>query len=337
MGTIKGQPDCVVIGAGLSGLVAAEKLILGGIRATVLEASTSIGGRMASWQSPVDAKTGFDLPAVFDHGAQYFTIRDERFEEIVRRWEKMGIVREWTQGFATSDGSFYIDGLARFCGNPNMAAVPEYLAHNLDVHLGIRVSRVEWRSTSWCITTETGQTLTTDSVILTPPVPQSLALTDAGHVELPGPQRRILERIEYEPCLAVMVLLRDPGNLPVPGGMWSVGEPIYWIADNYLKGVSAVPGTITIHAGPEFSQSHWWSPDKIVVQELTAAAGKWLDSPVLGAWVRRWQYSKPIQTYPEPCLAIRNPRPLLFAGDAFAGPRVEGAALSGLAAASLLL
>ena len=337
MGTMKGQLDCVVIGAGLSGLVAAEKLILGGIRATVLEASTSVGGRMASWQSPVDDNTGFDLPADFDHGAQYFTVRDERFEEIVRRWEEIGIVREWTQGFATSDGSFYIDGLARFCGIPNMAAIPDYIAHNLDVHLGIRVSRVEWHSPSWRITSEAGQILTADSVILTPPVPQSLALTDAGQVEVPEPQRRILERIEYEPCLAVMVLLRDSGNLPVPGGKWSVGEPIYWMADNHLKGVSAVPGAITIHAGPEFSQSHWRSPDKIVVQELVAAAGEWLDSQVLGAWVRRWLYSKPIQTYPEPYLAIRNPGPLLFAGDAFAGPRVEGAALSGLAAASHLL
>ncbi|NIW19869.1 NAD/FAD-dependent oxidoreductase, partial [candidate division KSB1 bacterium] len=45
----------------------------------------------------------------------------------------------------------------------------------------------------------------------------------------------------------------------------------------------------------------------------------------------------PVKTYPEPCYVMEAPASLILAGDAFGGPRVEGAALSGLAAAEKLI
>jgi renalase len=329
--------DCAVIGAGMSGLVAAGYLHRAGLRVAVLEKESIVGGRMASWCPSRDAATEFGSLAVFDQGAQYFTVKDVQFERLVRKWEEVGLVREWTQGFATSDGSFYADGLARYRGVPDMSAIPDHLARDLFVYLDLRTSKVEWYGKTWRITAEDGPILTAKSLILTPPVPISLALIDAGLVEVSKRQRDFLDRIEYEPCLAVMVILQNNANLPLPGGMWSIGEPISWIADNYIKGVSPVPGAITIHAGPEFSHDQWRSTDETIIRELVAGAGEWLGSQVIDAWVKRWRYSKPFLTYPEPCLLIPKPGSLVFAGDAFAGPRVEGAALSGMAAAAAIL
>jgi predicted NAD/FAD-dependent oxidoreductase len=53
--------------------------------------------------------------------------------------------------------------------------------------------------------------------------------------------------------------------------------------------------------------------------------------------VHRWRYSQPVVTYSEPCLLIADAAPLVLAGDAFDQPRVEGAFLSGCAAADALL
>jgi predicted NAD/FAD-dependent oxidoreductase len=53
--------------------------------------------------------------------------------------------------------------------------------------------------------------------------------------------------------------------------------------------------------------------------------------------VHGWRYSKPMSVDPQPCAILHYNPPLVLAGDAFGGPRVEGAALSGWAAAEAIL
>ena len=52
--------------------------------------------------------------------------------------------------------------------------------------------------------------------------------------------------------------------------------------------------------------------------------------------LKRWRYALPTTLYSERCLVATGLLTLVFAGDAFGGPRVEGAALSGLATATLI-
>ncbi|MEJ7820622.1 MAG: hypothetical protein WKF44_10000, partial [Rubrobacteraceae bacterium] len=53
--------------------------------------------------------------------------------------------------------------------------------------------------------------------------------------------------------------------------------------------------------------------------------------------LHRWRYSWVTESHPEPYLATPDGPPLVFCGDGFGQPKVEGAALSGLAAADYLL
>jgi len=325
------SPECLIIGAGMAGLLTASRLQEAGIRSLVIETQSEVGGRMAVWTFAGEPKP------VFDHGAQFFTVRDPRFHSLVEEWLAAGIVAEWSRGFATADGSFYADGHPRYRGLPDMAAIPRYLARNLDVCLGQEVLTVEHVEKGWQATTVRGESYFSAALLLTTPVPQSLAILDAGSVTILHDARQALESITYEPCIALMVQLAGPSRVPEPGGMWPIGEPIAWLADNHLKGVSPVPGSVTIHAGPEFSQEYRTAGDGEITKALLEAVDEWLGAEVKATQVRRWRYSKPLRTHPEPYLALSEPAPLIFAGDAFAGPRVEGAVLSGLEAANRLM
>jgi predicted NAD/FAD-dependent oxidoreductase len=171
--------------------------------------------------------------------------------------------------------------------------------------------------------------------LLTPPVPQSLAILVAGGSALPPEKTARLDAIEYERCLAVMAVLDGPARIPPPGGLAPTEGPIAWIADNQRKGVSAAPA-VTIHATAAFSLAHWDRDRKDCGRELLQAANVWLGSAVTEFQVHGWRYSKPVRVEESPCLMLMESPPLVLAGDAFAGPRVEGAALSGWAAADVL-
>ncbi|MEZ4716529.1 MAG: hypothetical protein R2851_10640 [Caldilineaceae bacterium] len=58
-------------------------------------------------------------------------------------------------------------------------------------------------------------------------------------------------------------------------------------------------------------------------------------SSVRAAQVKRWRYALPVVLHPARYLQARGVPPAHFGGDALGGPRVEGAALSGLALAAL--
>lgn len=320
--------DVVVVGAGLSGLLAAGTLQNLGFKVRVLDKSRGVGGRLATRR--VDGR-----PA--DHGAQFFTAYDPVFRQKVESWLQAGVIRQWSTGFAIPDGTFKDNGVPRYCGVSGMTSLAKHLAQGLDVRLHSRAVNLTSQGHSWTVTTEDGTVHSSRALLLTPPVPQTLNLLATGKIPLPFPIRDTLEGMDYAPCLTLLVRLAGPSLIPEPGGIWMKGEPLLWMADNQRKGIASEGGAlVTIHAGQDFSRENLESPELHVTATMSEAATPWLGSPIEHAQLHRWRYSIPLRVHPEPCLLVPDPAPLAFAGDAFGGPRVEAAALSGLAAAASL-
>ncbi len=308
------QKQVVIIGAGISGLMAAQQLRLAGAAVTVLEKGNRPGGRMAT--RPFEG-------ALFDYGAQFFTVRHERFAAFQRAWQAKGLVRIWGNGFNGQQ-----DGHPRFIGQAGINTIPAHLAQGIDLRCGVKVSHIIASGNQWTLETDFDESLTADALIVTTPVPQTLALLD---FDLPDEARTALERIQYERCLAVMAILEEPVELPEPGAsQLTNSEPISWISDNARKAISTVANAITIHAGPAFSLDNWDKHAEEVAQKL-------LEGYKVSAWkLHRWKYSKPMVMHPERCFTVPTEAPLILAGDAFGEARIEGAALSGLSAAERL-
>jgi predicted NAD/FAD-dependent oxidoreductase len=104
-----------------------------------------------------------------------------------------------------------------------------------------------------------------------------------------------------------------------------------FIGDNMAKGISAQPA-LTFHANNEFSLAHFDDDLSAIETALLAAAQPWLgDAHVVSSQPKKWRFSIPQRTWHEPCW-VSPEGTLVLAGDAFAGPKMEGAALSGIAA-----
>jgi hypothetical protein len=305
----------VILGAGMSGLMAAHTLRREGVAVTVLDKGSRPGGRMAT--RPFEG-------AIFDYGAQFFTVRHEKFAAYQRAWQTRGLIRVWGHGFNGAS-----DGHPRFIGQTGMNSIAAQLAQGLQIQSGVKVSRITPGAGAWTLETDIDESIEASALVVTCPVPQALSLFDFPVAE---GDRAALERLTYERCLALMAMLDHEAELPAPGAKQiENGEPITWVADNYRKGISPDPRGVTIHAGPEFSQAHWDS-------DADTVAAKMLNGYRATAWkLHRWKYSKPLVQHDERYYEVQAPAPLILAGDAFGEPRLEGAALSGLAAGEQLL
>jgi predicted NAD/FAD-dependent oxidoreductase len=307
----------VIVGAGIAGLAAAGALRQDGIAAVLLDKSRVVGGRMAT------RRIG---EARFDQGAQHFGIRSERFADLAQPWLEAGIIREW---YRTADLE------PRYAGVGGMRRIPEYLAQYLDVRTQTTVERIELLDQTVAAISNNGDRLEAEAMIVTSPLPQTLALLDRSLITLPDGLRESLNAIEYDACLASMLELDGPGGLP-DGHLSDVDASIAWMADNADKGTSDLPA-VTVHSTARFAADHLEAEKESWMALLVAAAQPHLQGRIIGSTGHRWRYAEPKTILNRGCVLLETSVPLVLAGEVFAGARIEGAALSGLAAAKAVV
>ncbi len=100
-----------IVGAGIAGLSAARALVDRGHEVTVFEKARGAGGRVAT-----SRLRGIEMPRAFagstlafDHGAQYFTVRDPRFATLVAQWEHDRVAAKWTGRIVSFDDEGWED------------------------------------------------------------------------------------------------------------------------------------------------------------------------------------------------------------------------------------
>jgi hypothetical protein len=314
-----------VVGAGIAGLMAARELKGGGHDVVVFDKGRSPGGRLAT------RRIGSGR---FDHGAQFFTVRSDAFGEHVSRWRASGFVGEWCRGFGE-----VADGHPRYVASGGMSALAKHVAAGLDVRCNSLVFGIHRGAANgtWEVRLDDATVTACDALVVTSPLPQSYSLLVSGDVAIPD----LLWRTDYHRTLGLLALLDRPSAVPAPGGVQGAG-PLQFVADNQQKGISDVPA-LTVHANAEWSRAHWDDDHDTARHALIELAAPYLgDATVIESHLKRWRFATPQSIWPDPCWSPDDGASVVLAGDAFAGPKVatsnmEGAALSGLAAAARLI
>lgn len=139
------------------------------------------------------------------------------------------------------------------------------------------------------------------------------------------------------PCWAVMAAFADPLDLEMDAAFVH-RSPLAWVARNAAKPGRPDGEAWVLHATPGWTRRNLERPRDEVADELieafAAAVGAGLPRSAYRA-AHLWRFALP-EPLADPCLfdpALR----LAACGDWCAGPRVEGAFLSGCAAAGRLL
>lgn len=317
-----------VIGAGVSGLTAARTLHDQGHRVSVFEKSRGVGGRAAT------RRIG-DIS--FDHGAQYFTADDVRFRRAVDAWRARGLVEAWQGRIGLATGGHVEaspDTRERFVGVPGMSAIGKHLAAGLSIHRGVLVAPPRYSRSQWQLHSQAGEALGEfDALIVAAPAPQAQLLLTPGAPHL---AQRAAE-VVCAPAWALMLSLSAEPEWPCDGLFFEGGE-IAWAARNSSK-----PGrsghTLVIHAAADWTRAHLDISAEQAADQLTLAFATCTGGDIGSVVARsahRWLYSLVENPLDVGALWDSDLR-LAVCGDWCQGARIEGAFLSGQAAAGHLM
>lgn len=280
----------------------------------------------------------------FDHGAQFFTVQDIEFRAEIDAAIAAGVVAPWMEGcrergvYLTKNGLDEDIGRSRFVGAPRMNQLPKYWAEGLDIELGRRVSSIRKSSeksegAAWALLFEDGtMEAGFDAVISTLPPEQAAKVLPPEYETL-----KSVEASSMNACFSLMVGFADPIDLK-----WDTLRvkdlPIDWIAVNNRKpGRNHDVGALVIQSSPDWSNQHADSDrgwvQKVMLNTASALVGQRLEQAPHIA-LHRWLYAS---NKVSPERITMNSGGLIVTGDWCSEGRVQGAWLSGRAAAHALL
>lgn len=319
-----------VIGAGIAGLTCAQQLHRSGVQVTVLEKSRGVGGRVGTRR--------MDSGVTFDHGAQYFTVRDAAFAAQVQQWRDSGTVALWNGRIVTLNKGLvtnFTEPQDRYVGLPGMNVIAKSLATGLDIHTNVTVQSLRRLDDKWHLRDAVGTLHGPYDVLISTAPPLQTTTLFGDH------STTLAERISVvtmAPCWAVMLQTCEPLSLPFDAAFVN-DSPLSWMARNSSKQDRAAKDCWVLHASANWSSTHLEeSADRIaktLVHELWDATRQ-APQPFKLVVAHRWRYALPQEPLLQRYL-LDGDLNLGACGDWCAGPRVEGAFLSGLAMADALL
>ncbi len=279
------RPSVAVIGAGMAGVTAARLLSERGYPVRIFDKGRGIGGRMS---------TRREGDCAFDHGCQFFTVRDDRFRSYVEAWQDAGLVSPWRHRIANCDrGDITVlrDDTVRYVGVPGMNAMIKGMAEGLSIQLATRIVEINETDEGWRLVADSGPVDDAfDMVIVTAPAEQSSDLLKAA----PALQAKAAS-VRMQPCWAVMAMFEFELDAPFEAAFVR-NSPLVWVANGGSKPGRAAHEAWVLHASPAWSRAHLDDkPDAVIAQLLRAfyeALGiKDVDPSVTLA--HRWRYAAP--------------------------------------------
>ena len=332
-----------VIGAGMAGIACARTLMQAGHRVTVFEKSKGASGRISTRSSNYGS---------FDHGAQYFTVRDTRFAQALATTPN--ICKPWSaNAVRVLDAMGRVVEAARnthdkhWVASPGMNALVKAWAQPLvqtdTIHFESKVFKIE-RDTLhpelWQLHSEEPEGAQSvfsgfDQVLLAIPSDQAIDLLRTSKIKMENASD--LSKVQVAPCWTLMVAFPNaaqPGLITL-GPQWNAARSVHhrvaWLARESSKPGREQVERWTVQASAAWSQEHLEdAPDRVKAKLLKAFSEiTGIRATPAHAEVHRWRYAKTLKPLGATHMLSKK-QGIGVCGDWCIGHRVEDAFISGL-------
>ncbi len=332
-----------IIGAGIAGITCARTLVQAGHRVTVFEKSRGVGGRMSTRSTPFGS---------FDHGTQYFTVRDTRFAQAIET--APGVCKPWS-----ANAVRVLDAMGRvveaalphreshWVAKPGMNALVKAWAQPLQSHIQLgakvlRISRDALHKQQWQLYTEgeddngnvTQQVFAGfDGVLMAQPPLQAQELLRSS--SLAPALVKPLNAVQVAPCWTLMIAFPHAAQPITLGPQWNAARSnhhrVAWLARESSKPGRNQLERWTVQASAAWSQEHLEDAPERVQAKLLKAFSEitGIRATPAHADVHRWRYAKTLQPLGKTHLWDAK-QGLGICGDWCIGHRVEDGFVSGL-------
>ncbi|WP_010171140.1 NAD(P)/FAD-dependent oxidoreductase [Bacillus coahuilensis] len=305
----------IIIGAGLSGVMAARTLMESGVQKILLvEKSKSVGGRLATRRLEKGR---------VDHGAQFFTVRTEDLQSEVNEWLSHGWVREW-----------YRDPYPKFIAPEGMNSLIKRLSKSLPVKLRSKVTEVKKLDSYVEVLTEDGKRFQGEKLIVTAPLPQTIDLVqEIGQVD------KLLE-IPYNACYVGIIRCAESKAIGANGHVTNyLPEGMERVVNQLQKGITD-EAIYAIYMTGSWSNQHWKLSDNVVKEKMMDSMATILDPSVINEFqLKRWRYAESSKVIRDPYVEICCQPSVVVCGEVFlrqddtaSRTRFESAFISGIEA-----
>jgi predicted NAD/FAD-dependent oxidoreductase len=254
----------------------------------------------------------------------------------VYAWRERGLVESWEARIAVLEGAEIREEggkTDRFVAVPGMNAIcSELAAEQQDCRFSWTAGSLHHENKEWRVQSAEGESLAADAVIVALPAPQAADLL-AGL-----PQEAGLPAVEMRPCWALMVVADRPLLAGYDAAFVNAGA-LSWLASQRSRPGRPNVHAWVLHASPDWSARHLDTPAGEVQEKMLEAAKALPAAQAFeaeSAFTHRWLYALAEKPLARQSLWFPQQR-LAVAGDWCAGSRVEGAFLSGAAAAGRIM
>jgi hypothetical protein len=327
----------------MAGIACARTLAQAGWQVDVFEAADHVGGRMAAYESPFGS---------FDSAAQYFTVRDARFELALTQ-AAPGMARRWSANAVRvldEHGRVVEAALSahepHWVPTPDMNALVRHWAAPLMsqgyVHLNTQVRAVSpdaLQPGRWQLLTQgAGDDHPVhagfDAVLLAVPAAATRQLL--AHAAAPK-LAETMKAVQVAPCWTLMLAFpqaAQPG-LYTLGPQWNAARSthhrIAWLARESSKPGRTTIERWTVQASPTWSREHASDDAARATAKLLKAFAEVTGIRAEPGWTRAvlWREAQTATPLGQPCLWSAD-LSLGACGDWCLGHRVEDAFISGL-------